>query len=299
MGTRSRQSRKSRDIKTGKSGRSAPDRLNYAGLSIEIPPELDLPAGAPFHDPEPPPPVPDDIQALLKPLAAIATNTWRARSRMIDPATGEPHEEMRRVSRFVDAIQSALEDAGVRVLDPAGRAYDSGMALKVLSFEAVPGLGREEIIETIRPSVIWRDRLLQMGEVIVGTVQPLEHTEAAPGEAAGASDNAAARPENAFSNASCIGEKGEEAIVAETAGPPDMVAVEGELPSKSRTDGDGEVRQAGVSHLSHDSAASEEAVEAAEAPPIDRHVPDTRPAFNPDRIAGTELEGADDEQNDH
>ena len=177
--------------KRKKAGRSRQDpggrkrtvaRINYGGLKIKIPPELDLPAGAPFAtrpQPEPAPNIPSDVQALLKPLAAIATNAWRAKIKMIDTETGEPLEEMRRAYRFVENIFTALGDAGVLILDQTGKAYDSGMQLKVLNFESTPGLSREEIIQTIRPSVVWQERLLQMGEVIVGTSETAEQHKTA------------------------------------------------------------------------------------------------------------------------
>jgi hypothetical protein len=160
-------------------------RIRCAGLEVDVPPELDLPAGVPMaaapkerRSPE----VPSDVREFLKPMAAVATCAWRARAKMVDPETGEPLEEMRRVYRFVEGIFSALAEAGLRVLDPKGRTYDSGMALKVLGFEPTPGLGREEIIETIRPSVVWHDRLLQMGEVIVGTPATAGRSETASAE---------------------------------------------------------------------------------------------------------------------
>ena len=90
---------------------------------------------------------------------------------MVDPDTGEAKEEMKRVYRHIEAIFDALKEIGFETIDPTGRPYDSGMALKVISFEQTPGLAEEEIKETIKPSVVWQGRLIQMGEVIVGTPQ--------------------------------------------------------------------------------------------------------------------------------
>lgn len=105
----------------------------------------------------------------LKMAANIATNAWRAKVKMLDAETNEPVEPMKRVYRHVEAIFDALKQMGVEYTDPVGRAYDSGMALKVVTFESTPGLSKEEIKETIKPSVSWQGRLIQMGEVIVGT----------------------------------------------------------------------------------------------------------------------------------
>ena len=41
-------------------------------------------------------------------LGGLATQVWRAIGKTVDPATGEPREEMRRVHRH---IEGALDDA--------------------------------------------------------------------------------------------------------------------------------------------------------------------------------------------
>jgi len=105
----------------------------------------------------------------LKTCAIIATNAWRAQTKMIDSDTGEAKEEMKRVYRYIETIIESLKQSGVEIIDPNGLTYDSGMALKVLSFEPTPGLSHEEIKDTIKPSIVWQGRLIQIGEVIVGT----------------------------------------------------------------------------------------------------------------------------------
>lgn len=111
--------------------------------------------------------------ADLKAFANIATSAWRAKNKMVDPDTGETKEEMKRVYRHIEAIFESLSQIGVETIDPVGRMYDSGMALKVVTFEPTPGLSSEEIKETIKPSVAWQGRLIQIGEVIVGTPQTI------------------------------------------------------------------------------------------------------------------------------
>jgi hypothetical protein len=112
-----------------------------------------------------------------KAVATVATNAWRAKVKMVDGETGEAKQEMQRVYRHIEAIFESLKGIGVETIDPTGRAYDSGMALKVVSFEQTPGLSKEEIKETIKPSVSWQGRLIQMGEVIVGTPPKAADTE--------------------------------------------------------------------------------------------------------------------------
>lgn len=107
----------------------------------------------------------------LKAAAKSATHVWRAERRIVDPETREPLDDFKLLHRDIIAIRRSLEDLGVEIVDSLGSAYHSGMALKVISFEPTPGLSREEIKETIKPTVLWRGNLLQLGEVIVGTPQ--------------------------------------------------------------------------------------------------------------------------------
>lgn len=102
-------------------------------------------------------------------LSTIATNAWRARHRMMRAQNGDAKEDTKRVIRHIEAVFDALNQIGVEVRDMEGRPYDSGMALKVVSFEPTPGLSKEEVSETIKPTITWQGKLIQMGEVIVGT----------------------------------------------------------------------------------------------------------------------------------
>lgn len=160
-------------------------KMKLLGLPIGIPPELDLPAGAPFEGRDRPATmeIPKDIQELLGPLGEMATNAWRLKVRMVDSTTGEPKEETRKLYRFVEGLFRALNDAGIQVIDKTGRPYDSGMPEKVISYEQTPGLAKEEIIDTVRPSIRWKERALFNGEIIVG-IPVIEHPadEASPTE---------------------------------------------------------------------------------------------------------------------
>lgn len=110
----------------------------------------------------------------IKTFAAIATHAWRAKERMLDPASGEPREGMDRLYRNIEGIYQALLDAGVEIKDYTGGIYDTGMALKALSFEPTHGISREEVKETVRPSVLYKEHIIQLGEVIVAT--PVDET---------------------------------------------------------------------------------------------------------------------------
>lgn len=113
-------------------------------------------------------PATEPLDVFGSSVAALATNLWRAQTRMVDPKTGQPREETRRLYRHIEGAVEALTAMGVRLSDWLDQPYDAGLPVKVLSFQPTPELTRDTVIEAVRPAVFWQDRLLQVGEVIVG-----------------------------------------------------------------------------------------------------------------------------------
>ena len=111
--------------------------------------------------------IPDaEIAKLFK---AVGTAVWKLERRMLNEETKEPKDEFHKVWRHVEAIQDALKDIGVEVVDWTGHRYDEGMSLKVVTEEERVDLKEPEIIETMLPTIRFRQQAqIQMGEVIVG-----------------------------------------------------------------------------------------------------------------------------------
>lgn len=80
--------------------------------------------------------------------------------------------------RQIHASRQALADDGLEIQDHDGAPFDSGLSLEVLVFEEQPGLTREVVLETVRPSVYFRGERIQMGQVIVG--RPASEDTASP-----------------------------------------------------------------------------------------------------------------------
>ena len=116
----------------------------------------------------------EELEVLSGSLTALATQVWRARVRIIDPETGEPREEMRRIHRHIEGAFESFSQIGLTINDWVNQPYDPGLPVKVLTFQPTPDLQRDTVLEAVRPTVIWKDRLLQMGEVIVGIPENAE-----------------------------------------------------------------------------------------------------------------------------
>jgi hypothetical protein len=102
-------------------------------------------------------------------MTAIATNVWKAKSKMLDTVSGEVREEMKRVYRHVEAALDNLREIGLEVKDHTGDAFDYGQSLKVISTQPTQGITRETVIETIKPTIYWQQQLVQTGEVVIAT----------------------------------------------------------------------------------------------------------------------------------
>lgn len=109
---------------------------------------------------------------IVKGMADIATNIWKAKCRMLDGDSGEVREEMKRVYRHVESALETLTEIGVELKDHTGSAFDYGLPLKVVTTQETPGITRETVVETLRPTVYWQKQIIQMGEVVVGTPPP-------------------------------------------------------------------------------------------------------------------------------
>jgi hypothetical protein len=114
----------------------------------------------------------------LKALVSIATNAWRAKTKMVDPTTGEVREEMKRVDRHIEAICRNLAEVGIVIRDHTGAAYDEGQPMKVVACKPTLGLDKKRVSETLLPSIYWNNRLVQNGEIEIAT--PLAPAEPEP-----------------------------------------------------------------------------------------------------------------------
>ncbi len=104
----------------------------------------------------------------LRMLAELGVGLWRLRQKMVEPGTERPREEMRRAYRHLESVWDVLAEAGVSIQDHTQEAFDPGMSLRVIAFQPVAGLRREQVIETIKPTIYYQGQIIQMGEVIVG-----------------------------------------------------------------------------------------------------------------------------------
>ena len=105
-------------------------------------------------------------EELLDMAADVGTLVWRIQHRL--DATGELSKPMQKLSRDVERTRDALIQGGIEIKDHTGGDYDGGMALRVITAQPVSGLARRQIIETLKPTIYYKNKIIQMGEVVVG-----------------------------------------------------------------------------------------------------------------------------------
>jgi hypothetical protein len=111
-------------------------------------------------------------QELLDMAADVGTLVWRIQHRL--DATEELSKPLQKLSRDVERTWDALTQSGIEIKDHTGGDYDGGMALRVITSQPVNGLIRRQIIETLKPTIYYKNRIIQMGEVVVGIPEETE-----------------------------------------------------------------------------------------------------------------------------
>lgn len=106
-------------------------------------------------------------------ISSLAIEIWRLEKRCKKAKGGMPKDEKSWIISIVDQIQrikDILKKQEVEICEHTGTAYNDGLSLKVLHIEEIDGLpeGKMQIIETIKPSVYLKGKVIFLGEVIVG-----------------------------------------------------------------------------------------------------------------------------------
>lgn len=107
-------------------------------------------------------------------IAAIGTKVWRLRNEVIKQSDGPQATSLRYVASYLDALWEQLSDAGLEIRDHTGEAVPkTGVyMLKTVAHQPTDGIRHRRVIETLKPTIYLNEKILQIGEVIVGTPKP-------------------------------------------------------------------------------------------------------------------------------
>ena len=116
---------------------------------------------------QPSPEADDFFREQMRTMADACTGLWRLRNRLLQPDAKTPVAGAERAYRHFESVWDVLSASGYKIQDHTGDLFDARMSLKVLSYEPTPGVEREQVIETIKPSIYYKGQCIQTGEVIV------------------------------------------------------------------------------------------------------------------------------------
>jgi hypothetical protein len=116
---------------------------------------------------------PEQLRLLLD----ISNGAWRLRRRMVDRKTGEAKDEFRREAYHLEAIWEALHEGGIRIQEHDGEPFDAGRSMKVVSWIPTEGITRNQIQETLKPTIYYNQRHVQQAEIIVEIPENTPETE--------------------------------------------------------------------------------------------------------------------------
>lgn len=108
-------------------------------------------------------------------LMELGTGIWRVRRKM--ESLSRMPKEIKDALYSLESIWMSMSDGGVEIIDHTG-VMPSKHEAKIVEVRDTPGLAREQVIDTIKPTILIHGEVVQAGEVIVGRpVPPQDVTE--------------------------------------------------------------------------------------------------------------------------
>jgi hypothetical protein len=127
----------------------------------------------------------DERAKMVDFLVDLGTGIWRVR-RKIDGLSRMPRE-IRDALYSLESMWIAMSQDGVEIVDHIGTT-PSDREAKIVEVREIPGLAREQVVDAIKPTIILRGEVVQIGEVVVGrppyaAVRPVDARAVAPAAA--------------------------------------------------------------------------------------------------------------------
>ena len=107
-------------------------------------------------------------EELIVLLRDVGTGIWRMRQKLIPKGKDEPNQELlRSVFLPLESIWDKVGQEGLEIKDHTGDTFTGGEALKIIAVQPSADFSREIVIETIKPTISYRGKIIQIGEVII------------------------------------------------------------------------------------------------------------------------------------
>jgi hypothetical protein len=107
----------------------------------------------------------DERLSMAHFLVDLGTGIWRIR-RKIEGLTRMP-KEIKDALYSLESTWASMSEGGVEIVDHIGTIPSKNEA-KVVEVRDIPNLTRDQVVETIKPTIVFRGEVIQLGEVVMG-----------------------------------------------------------------------------------------------------------------------------------
>jgi hypothetical protein len=113
----------------------------------------------------------DDRVHVAHFLVDLSTGIWRIRRKM--ERLGRIPKEIYDTLYSLESTWMSMSEGGVEVVDHIGTIPSKNEA-KIVEVRDIPNLAREQVVDAIKPTILLKGEVIQLGEVIMG--RPAEET---------------------------------------------------------------------------------------------------------------------------
>ena len=107
----------------------------------------------------------DERISMARFLIDLGTGVWRIR-RKIEGLSRMP-KEIKDALYSLESTWASMSEGGVEIVDHLG-AIPLKNEAKVVEVREIPNLTRDQVIETVRPTIMFKGEVIQVGEVVMG-----------------------------------------------------------------------------------------------------------------------------------
>lgn len=112
----------------------------------------------------------DGLEVADKHLVAIGNRLWRLQSEMKRSDGDQPPKALRHALKHLEVLWDRFAEAGLDIYDHTGEIIPEGdYGLRVLAYQPTNKVTCNSVIETVKPTIRFHKKTIQVGEVIVGT----------------------------------------------------------------------------------------------------------------------------------
>jgi hypothetical protein len=110
---------------------------------------------------------------------SLITYVWRIKERAFDRHSNEAKEslsseEVKKICRYVDQMVGIINSLGFEIKDRIGEPFNYGLPESVIATKPQPGITQETVIETVLPTIYFKEKPIQRGEIIIASPENQE-----------------------------------------------------------------------------------------------------------------------------